>query len=124
MDLNIAIWILQGLTAFVFLFSGINKAYFDEKTLVRKGQTGVEGLPKWLIKFIGISEILGAMAVIGPMVINRWIVLTSISAICLGFIMIPAAYIHSKRNEPRNVLINAVIFMACGLIAYYRMKST
>lgn len=45
--MNIIIWILQGLMSFVFMFSGINKAYFDEKTLVDKGQTGVEGLSRW-----------------------------------------------------------------------------
>lgn len=41
--MHTVIGILQGLMAFVFMFSGINKSYFDEKTLVQKGQTGVEG---------------------------------------------------------------------------------
>ena len=120
--MNTTIWILQGLMAFVFMFSGINKAYFDEKTLVQKGQTGVEGLPKWFIKFIGVSEIFGAIALIAPMVMNKWIILTPIAAICLGFIMFPAAYIHNKRKEPRNVMINLLILIICSIIGYYRMK--
>lgn len=33
-DMNATIWILQGLIAFVFLFSGFHKAYFDEKRKV------------------------------------------------------------------------------------------
>lgn len=119
--MNIIVWILQGLIAFVFMFSGINKSYFDEKTLVQKGQTGVEGLNKWFVKFIGLSEIIGSISLILPMVLNKWIILTSISAICLGFIMIPAAYIHTKRNEPINVIINSIILIVCGFIAYYRI---
>ncbi len=115
------IWILQGLIAFVFMFSGINKSYFDEGTLVQKGQTGVEGLPKWFIMFIGISEIIGAIALIVPMLLNKWTILTPISAICLGSIMLPAAYIHNKRKEPKNVAINFIIFFFCGLIVYYRI---
>ena len=120
--MNTTIWILQGLMAFVFMFSGINKAYFDEKTLVQKGQTGVEGLPKWFIKFVGVSEILGAIGLILPMLLKIQEVLTPVSAICLGFIMIPATYIHNKRKEPKNVIINFAILVVCGLIAYYRMK--
>ena len=121
-NMNTAIWILQGITAFTFMFSGINKAYFDEKTLVQKGQTGVEGLNKWFIKFVGVSEILGAIALIAPMLLEKWIILTPVAAICLGLIMIPAAFIHYKRKEPKNVMINMAILIVCCLIAYYRIK--
>ncbi|EZH75281.1 hypothetical protein ATO12_00460 [Aquimarina atlantica] len=119
--MNTLIWILQGLIAFVFMFSGINKTYFDEKTLVQKGQTGVEGLNKWFIKFIGTCEILGSVALILPLLINKWVILTPIAAICLGFIMIPAAYIHKKRKEPKNVIVNIAILIVCTIIIYFRM---
>ena len=118
--MNTTIWILQGLMAFVFMFSGINKAYFDEKTLVQKGQTGVEGLSKGLIKFIGISEIFGAIGLVLPMLLNKFTFLTTVSAICLGLIMIPAAIIHNKRKETKNVVLNISILLICILIAYYR----
>ncbi len=114
------IWFLQGLMAFVFIFSGINKAYFDEQTLVRKGQTGVEGLPSWLIKFIGIAEILGAIGLLAPMLLGQNVIFTPIAAIGLGLIMIPAAFIHYQRNEVQTVGINLFILVICGIIAFYR----
>lgn len=118
--MNTTLWILQGLMAFVFMFSGINKAYFDEATLVRKGQTGVEGLSKGLIKFIGWSEILGALGLILPLSLNVFPILTPIAAIIMGAIMIPAAVIHNKRKEYKNVILNVVIFLICMGIAYFR----
>ena len=120
--MNIIIWVLQGLMTFVFMFSGINKTYFDEKTLVQKGQRGVEGLPKWFIKFIGVSEIFGALGLVVPMMLDKYNYLTPIAAICLGFIMIPAAFIHYKRKEMKNVAINFIILVICGVIAYYRIN--
>jgi uncharacterized membrane protein YphA (DoxX/SURF4 family) len=120
--MNTIIWILQGLIAFIFMFSGVNKSYFDEHTLVQKGQTGVEGLNKWIIKFIGICEILGSVALILPMLINKWDILTPIAAICLGLIMVPAAHIHKKRKEPKNIVVNITILIICAIVAYFRMK--
>ena len=118
--MNTFIWILQGLMAFIFLYSGVHKSYFDEKTLVGKGQTGVEGLDPGFIKFIGISELFGAVGLILPWALEMYPVLTPLSAACLGAIMIPAAIIHYRRKEPGNVLLNLVILLACGAIAWWR----
>ncbi len=119
--MELFIWILQALIAFVFLYSGINKSYFDEKTLVQRGQTGVEGLPHWLIKAIGISEIFGAIGLILPMMVGRLEILTPLAAICLGAIMIPAAVIHYRRNEPKTIMINLTILIICGIVACWRI---
>jgi DoxX-like family len=118
--MNIIIWILQGVAAFTFMFSGINKSIYSEKTLVLKGQTGVEGLPLMLIRFIGAGEILGVIGLILPMLLNIYPNLTSVSAICLGLIMIPAGIIHYKRKEFKNVIVNFVILSVCFAIAYFR----
>lgn len=118
--MNILIWTLQGITALIFMFSGINKSIYSEQTLVSKGQTGVKGLPLKTIRFIGISEILGAIGLILPMLVNIYPNLTSISSICLGLIMIPAGIIHFKRKEYKNVIINVAIFIICITIAYFR----
>lgn len=117
--MNIIIWILQGLIAFIFLYSGYNKAYFDEITLVEKGQTGVEGLSKWFIKFIGVAEVLGAIGLLAPALLKKYVFLTPLAAICLGLIMLPAAFIHYKRNEMKNVILNIVILIICAIVAAY-----
>lgn len=121
--MNTILWILQAVMAAVFMFSGINKSIFSEQKLVAKGQTGVEGLPLPFIRFIGISEILGAIGIILPLWLNILPVLTAVSAIGFAIIMVPAARIHYKRQEYRNVAVNSLFFLICVFIAYFRMKS-
>ncbi len=120
--MNTLLWILQGLMAFIFMFSGINKSIFSEKQLVEKGQTGVEGLSLPLIRFIGISEILGALGIVLPYLLNILPILTAISALGFAVIMIPAGYIHYNRKEYKNVLVNIAIFIVCLTIAYCRFS--
>ncbi len=119
--MNTMLWSLQCITALIFMYSGINKSIFSEQKLVAKGQTGVEGLPPPLIRFIGISEIFGAVGLIVPWWTNILPVLTPIAAICFAVMMILAARIHYKRKEYKNVLTNSIIFLMCLFIAYGRL---
>ncbi|CAN5821596.1 DoxX family protein [soil metagenome] len=120
--MNTLLWILQALVALCFLYSGICKSVFSEKQLVEKGQTGVERLPLAFIRFIGITEILGAIGIILPLWLNIFPVLTIISACCFAFIMIPAGIIHFKRHEYKQVGTNVGLFIVCLVIAFGRMK--
>jgi uncharacterized membrane protein YphA (DoxX/SURF4 family) len=120
--MNTILWILQVVAAATFMYSGVNKSIFSIRKLVyEKGQTGVENLSIPTVRFIGISEILGAVGLILPCWLNILPGLTSISALLLSIIMIPAAVIHYKRKEPKNVLTNVILFGICIFIAYGRM---
>ena len=119
-SMNITLWTFQSVLAFVFLYSGANKSIFSEQRLVASGQTGVEGLPLPLIRFIGISEVLGSLGLLLPWYLSTVPVLTAIAAACLGSIMVPAAMIHFRRGELRNVAINTVLLCACAFVAWGR----
>lgn len=119
--LNIILWVLQIFAAIVFLYSGVCKAIFPEMKLIALGQTGVEGLHPAFIKFIGISEIAGSVALIIPNYFDIIPWLTPLSALCLALIMPFAAIIHYKRSEPGNVCTNIVLFIICILIAIGRL---
>lgn len=114
------VWICQGLLSFVFLYSGIHKSVFPEEKLVKSGQTGVEGLHPFLIKFIGITEIAGAVGIVVPWVLNIYSVLTPLSAAGFCVIMMLAAPVHFRRGEYGNVVINVVLFLLSLFVAYQR----
>ena len=118
--MNIILWILQTLMAILFMYSGVCKSIFNAATLVAKGQTGVEKLPIPFIRFIGAAEILGAIGLIFPALLHIAPGLTAISAICLGFIMVPASVIHYLRKEYKTVIGNCAVFSICLFIAYGR----
>lgn len=118
--MNILLWIIQGFLAFVFLYSGICKSVFDEKKLVAMGQTGVEGLPLWFIRFIGITEILGATGILLPMALSVLPELVPVSALCFALVMLPAIIIHARRKEYKSVCINIFILALSLLVAYGR----
>ena len=118
--MNTALWIAQGSLALIFLYSGWMKSTRTAQRLVAMGQTGVEHLPRPLIRFIGISEILGVVGLIVPGLTRIAPVLTPIAALCLGLIMVPAAIIHYRRHEKRAVLLNVAILILCAWVAYGR----
>lgn len=118
--MNIILWILQTLMAVLFMYSGICKSILDIPTLVGKGQTGVEKLSIPFVRFIGASEILGAIGLIFPTLLHIAPNLIAISAICLGFIMVPASVIHYLRTEYKTVIGNCVVLVICLFIAYGR----
>lgn len=127
--MNTFIWTLQGFIAITFLYSGINKSFFLKQQLIAKGQTGVTNLSLPFIRFIGIAEILGAIGIILPYLLDIYPALTAIASLCLALIMIPAAIIHynlgkikNRQKENNNVLFNMIILIICLFIAYYRTR--
>lgn len=116
------LWVLQVLMSIIFFYSGICKATLSIRTLVDvKGQTGVEHLQLPFVRFIGVSEILGGLGLLLPwgLQIVPW--LTPLAAMLLAMVMIPAAVIHYKRHEPKNILTNVVAFACCGVIVVGRV---
>lgn len=118
--MNAILWILQGLLAVTFFYSGLMKSTRSEQWLITHGQTGVVGLPAMSIKLIGISELLGVLGLIFPWALNIVPVLTPISASGFALIMILAAPIHYRLNEPKNVGVNITLFLLSTFVAYGR----
>ena len=105
----------------LFGYSGFCKSIYSETVLVeKKGQTGVAGLPAGFIRFIGISEILGAVGIILPWMLGIAPVLTPLTAVCFAVIMVFAARIHYRLHEPKNVITNLVALVISLFIAYFR----
>jgi hypothetical protein len=118
--MNTALWIVQGFLALLFAYSAVVKGTWDRDRLVNSGQTGVQGLPMPLIRFIALAEICGALGLVLPWATGVAPSLTSAAAIGLGVIMILAAVVHARLGEPRNVAKNIVLLALCVFVAVAR----
>ena len=122
--MNSALWLAQALLFIPFAYSGWMKSTRSAPQLVAMGQAGVEHLPTSLIRFIGVSELIGAVGLLVPWYTQIMPVLTPVAALCLGFIMLPAGVIHYRRGEKRTVvMVNVPLFLLCGFVAYGRFHS-
>lgn len=118
--MNSALWFSQALLAILFAYSGWMKSTRSAQQLVAIGQTGIEHIPTLLIRFIGVSELIGVVGLLVPWYTQIMPILTPIAALCLGLIMLPAGVIHYRRHEKQTVLVNVAILLLCLFVAYGR----
>lgn len=102
------------------MYSGICKSYLPVNKLVARGQTGIQLIPLSLTRFIGVVEILGAVGLILPWLLQIYPVLTPVSAVGFAIVMVLAAPLHYKLKEPKGLLTNFTFFSMGVAVAWGR----
>jgi uncharacterized membrane protein YphA (DoxX/SURF4 family) len=122
MPLNIALWISQGLLAAIFVASGVAKSSMSKPHLIETGQTGVAPYPVPFIRVVGALEILAALGLVLPRLVNVAPLLTPIAAAGLAAIMGGAAFSHLSIHEPKQVfVVNIPLFLLCLFVVLGRL---
>jgi hypothetical protein len=85
--MNRALWVVQGLLAVVFLFSGAMKLITPPEVMA--AQMALP-LPIWFITFIGVCEVLGGLGLVLPGLLRIRTELTALAATGLTVIMVGA----------------------------------
>jgi uncharacterized membrane protein YphA (DoxX/SURF4 family) len=112
-----ALWIVQVLLALVFLFTGGMKLVLPIEEL-----TAQTPLPGWLIRFIGVSELLGAFGLVLPGLFRIRTELTPLAAAGLIVIMVGATIITLMTMDAVLALIPLVVGLLLAFVAYGRWK--
>lgn len=118
--LNILLWISQILLAFMFIMVGFMKTSQSIEELA-KMLPWVTSYP-YLIRFIGISELLGGIGLILPSLLRIKPFLTPLAASCLAFVMVLASAFHIFRGEISSIGVNFIILAIAIFIAWGRTK--
>ncbi|GAB3849629.1 DoxX family protein [Nesterenkonia populi] len=95
----IAFWIVNGLLAIVFVGAGLMKVIRPRAALADSGMGYVEDFSSTQVKLIGFVEILGAIGLVLPMLLDIAPVLTPVAAVALAATMFVAASVHMRRKE-------------------------
>jgi uncharacterized membrane protein YphA (DoxX/SURF4 family) len=117
--MNVVIWIVQGLLAALFLFSGGSKLVTPEPKL-KETMAWIDTYPKNSVRYIGAAEVLAAIGLILPAATKIAPVLTPIAAVGLFVIMAGATITHLKLNEAKATPITIVLGLLSLFVAITR----
>ena len=115
--MNVALWIVQGLLAALFVFSGGMKLVLP----IEKMQDPV-ALPGLFLRFIGVCELLGGIGLILPSLLRIRPGLTPLAATGLIVIMIGAVVLSVIYMGVASALIPLLVGILAAFIAYGRSR--
>jgi hypothetical protein len=115
--LNIALWIVQGLLALIFLWAGVIKLVLTLEQLA-----GPIALPGLFLRFIGVAETLGALGLILPGLLRIRQGLTPLAAAGLVIIMIGAVSLTLASGGGATALIPLAVGLLLVFVIYGRLR--
>ncbi len=116
--LHITVWVVQILLALSSLMAGFMKSFTPLDQLGQQ-MTWVATVPPYLTRIAGVSELLIGLGLILPSVLRIMPKLSGIAALGLVGVMIPAAIVHLRIDEP--IVVNIVMALMAGFVAWGRL---
>lgn len=116
--MNLTLWIVAGLLAAVALFSGVAKALLPkEKLAAAPGGGWTEHADAGFIKTLGALEILAAVGLILPAVLDIAPVLVPVTAVCWVLLMVGAMIAHFRQGEFKFMVLNLTYLAMAVFVA-------
>ena len=117
--MNIVLWIVQGLLAAMYLIAGQLKTFQTAKA--KEQLPWAKNRSDAFVRFVGISELLGALGLILPLVTGILPWLTVFAAIGLTIIQALAIFSeHLPKKEYNVIPINIVLLALAVLVVIGR----
>ena len=119
--MNLALWAITGLLALVALTGGVTKIFMPkEKLAAAPGGGWTENASVGFVKTLGVLELLAAVGLILPAVVDVAPVLVPVTAVCWVFLMVGAMATHGRRGEAKFVVLNLIYLALAAFIAWGR----
>lgn len=118
--MNVALWIIQVIVAALFLTAGSLKLVLTKKNLIKVFEW-IEDYNEKPIRLIGASEILGGLGLFLPGVYSTFEILIPFAAMGLTLIMVLATFLHLRRKETKDLILNIIILILLLIIVAGRL---
>jgi uncharacterized membrane protein YphA (DoxX/SURF4 family) len=120
--MNVALWIVAGLLAVAYFAGGGAKVILSKEKLAGFGDSAkwVEDFSANGVKAIGALEVLAALGLILPAVLDIAPILVPLAALGLVLIMIGAAITRNRRREFKLLVLDLVYLALAGFVAWGR----
>jgi uncharacterized membrane protein YphA (DoxX/SURF4 family) len=119
--IHVSLWVVQVILAAMFIMAGIMKVFQPIEEL-SKMLPWVSQAPVALVRFIGISELLGGFGLILPSLFRIRPLLTPYAALGLAIIMMLASIFHFSRGEFSMLGTTIFLLVLALFIAWGRIK--
>lgn len=119
--LPVALWVVQVLLAFLFGGAGFAKVTAPLPELATSLPYTAD-LPGALVRFIGVSELAGAIGLVLPALFRVLPILTPCAAIGINVVMWLATLFHLFRGEWRDMVMTFIIGNFAAFVAWGRLK--
>ena len=115
--MTVALWIVQGLLAALFLFAGVAKLIMTVEEMTKDVP-----MPGAFLRFIAVAEILGAIGLILPGLLRIKPGLTPLAATGLAIIMVGATVVTLTTGAVAMALVPLVVGILAVFVAYGRWR--
>ncbi|MEU8921822.1 DoxX family protein [Kitasatospora sp. NPDC048545] len=121
--MNVALWIVTGLLAAVYLAGGVFKMAVPRAKIAAAGRSGrwVEDFGAGAVKAIGAVEVLAAVGLVLPAVLDIAPVFVPLAAVGLVLLMAGAAAVRARRREYGLVVVDAVYVLLAAFVVWGRL---
>lgn len=115
--MTVAYWILAGLLALLYLFSGGSKVLRSREQL-QPMMNWVDDMPMPAVRAIGVAELLGAVGLILPPLLGIAPALAFAAAIGLLVLQVVATLFHLSRGEKDNIGLNIGLVVVTAALVW------
>ncbi len=117
--MNILLWILQGLAAFLYGASGVMKVFMFEK--VSEGVPSFGALPRKAWNALGVLELVCTVGLIVPAALHWHPGLTVAAAVVLAIESLVFVGVHAKYREITPIIAGVGTAISHGVHRLWRM---
>jgi uncharacterized membrane protein YphA (DoxX/SURF4 family) len=117
--MNILLWVLQVLTAFLYAASGVMKVFMFDK--ISEDVRSFGALPRQAWMALGILELICTVGLIVPAALHWQPALTGVAATILAIESLVFIGVHVKYREIAPMVLSGVLGLLMAFIAYGRM---
>jgi hypothetical protein len=118
--MNIVLWIVAGLLAVGSLAGGALKLILPRARLAASGWGWVEDFSAGTVRAIGTLEVLAAVGLILPAVLDIAPVLVPVAAVGLALLLIGATVTHLRRHEAKVMVVPLALLALSVFVALGR----
>ena len=120
--MNLALWIVTGPLAAAFLLSGAGQVALAKEKIAAFGPSAhwVNDFSDGGVKTIGALEVLAAMGLVLPAVLDIAPVLVPLAALGLVILMTGAAITRLRRHEIGLMVVDVVYIVLAAFVAWDR----